>query len=102
MPAKALLIFVDENDRWQEIPLYEALVQNLSRHHISGATAIRGLMGFGIHRRIHRKGLFGVADDKPVTIMAIDEEAKLRAVIPAVKLIIQEGLMVMVDVEVVS
>lgn len=101
MPAKALLIFVDETDRWNDVPLYEALVQTLARQHIAGATVSSGLMGFGIHRRIHRKGLFGIADDKPVTIMAIDEEANLRNVVPQLKPLIREGLMVLVDVEMV-
>lgn len=101
MAAKALLIFVDETDRWHDVPLYEALVQTLAHQRIAGATVSRGLMGFGIHRRIHRKGLFGIADDKPVTIMAIDEEANLRNAIPQLKPLIREGLIVLVDVEIV-
>ena len=102
MPAKALLIFVDQNDRYHDMPLYEALVQQLIHQGIAGATVTTGLMGYGSNRKIHRKGLFGIADDKPATLMAVDDEAKLRAVIPFLRPLLKESLMVMVDVEVVE
>ncbi|MCX6620366.1 MAG: DUF190 domain-containing protein [Acidobacteria bacterium] len=102
MTAKALLIFIDENDRWHELPLYEALVQTLAQHRIAGATVTTGLMGYGIHRRIHRKGLFGIADDKPVTLLAIDDEQKLRDVIPFLQPLVKEGLIILFDVEVIT
>ncbi len=102
MPAKALVIFVDQNDQWHDMPLYEALVQTLAHHQIAGATVTSGLMGYGIHRRIHRKGLFGIADDKPVTLMAVDEEKKLRDIIPFLRPLVKEGLLVLLDVEIVS
>src|SRR5213592_1638680 len=32
---------------------------------VAGATVWSGVMGYGAHGWIHRKGLFGVADEKP-------------------------------------
>jgi hypothetical protein len=58
-------------------------------------------MGYGSHRRIHRKGLFGVSDDKPLTIAAIDSEQKLRDVLPAIRPMVREGLIGLLDFEVV-
>lgn len=69
---KALVIFVAETDRWQDSHLYAAIVMILERQGIAGVTVNLGLMGYGRHRRIHRKGLFGMSDDKPVTIIAVD------------------------------
>ena len=99
---KALVIFVDEADMWQDSHLYAAIVMTLERHGIAGATANLGLMGYGRHRRIHRKGLFGMSDDKPVTIMAVDTDEKIRAVLPIVAPMVKEGLILLQDVEVVS
>jgi len=100
-PVKMLLIFIDETDTWQNTPLHEAIVRVLEQNGIAGATVIHGIMGYGIHRRIHRKGLLGVSDDKPVTITAIDNEKKLRDVLPAIRPMIREGLLGLSDFEVI-
>jgi uncharacterized protein len=100
-PTKILLIFIDQTDTWQDIPLHEAIVRVLERNGIAGATVFSGIMGYGIHRRIHRRGLLGVSDDKPLTIAAIDNEDKLRNVLPAVRPMVREGLIGLTDFEVV-
>ncbi len=99
---KVLIIFVDETDRWQDATLYAAIVTTLERQGIAGATVNLGLMGYGRHRRIHRKGLFGISDDKPVTIMAVDTEEKIRAVLPVITPMVREGLILLQDGEVIS
>lgn len=101
-PAKLLLLFVNEADVWHNRPLYQAIVERLHQLQIAGATVQTGLMGFGHHMRMHHKGLFGIADDRPITIMAIDEESKLRAVLPELREMVREGLIVLVDAEVVA
>jgi PII-like signaling protein len=67
-----------------------------------GATVNLGLMGYSRHRQIHRRGLFGVSDDKPVTIIAIDTEEKIRAVLPHIVPMVREGLIMIQDTEVIS
>ena len=103
-PAKLLLIFIDETDRWgpSRVPLYEALVEKLFELGIDGATVHIGIMGFGANRRMHKKGLFGVTDDRPITISVIDNEARLRAVLPKIKEMVTEGVLFLVDGEVVA
>src|SRR5215475_12706792 len=100
-PAKMLLIFIDQTDTWQNAPLHEAIVRQLERKGIAGATVLSGIMGYGVHHRIHRKGLLGVADDKPLTIAAIDSEEKLRAILPVIRPMIREGLIGFSDFEIV-
>ena len=103
-PTKLLLIFIDETDTWGKarVPLYEAVVEKLFESGIAGATVHTGIMGFGANRRLHKKGLFGVTDDRPITICVIDSEAKLRAVLPKLKEMVTEGLLFLVDGEVVA
>jgi PII-like signaling protein len=100
-PNKMLMIFVDESDQLEDVPLYEAILRRLVRFDIAGATVQIGVMGFGSHHRIHRKRLFGVSDDRPVTIMVIDDESKLRNAIPEIRPLIKEGLLLLTDVEVI-
>lgn len=103
-PAKLLLIYVDETDTWGDArtPLYEAIVQRLFELGIDGATVNSGIMGYGVNRRLHKKGLFGVTDERPVTISIIDGEARLRAVLPELKKMVAEGIIFLVDGEVVA
>lgn len=101
-PVKMLIIYVDETDRFGELPLYEALLRRLTASHVAGATVNAGIMGFGSHQKIHRKRLFGVSDDRPITITVVDEEEKIRAVLPEMKKMVKEGLILLTDVEVVQ
>ena len=101
-PTKMLMIFVDESDQWDDLPLYEAILRRLVKFEIAGATVQIGVMGFGSHHRIHRKRLFGVSDDRPVTIMVVENEAKLRQAIPEIRPLVKEGLILLTDVEVIS
>lgn len=99
--AKLLVIFIDETDRWDGIPLYEALVRRLRQLDIAGATVHVGVMGYGSHLRVHHKGLFGVSDDRPVTISVVDSEEKLRQALPEIRPMVNEGLLILVDAEVI-
>ncbi|MCL4782298.1 MAG: DUF190 domain-containing protein [Bryobacterales bacterium] len=101
-PKKLLLVFIDLTDSWQDGPLYEAIVGVLERHGLAGATVNAGIMGFGRHRQIHKKGLFGVSDEKPVTIVCIDDAEKIKSVLPVIRPMVKEGLIALQDIEIVS
>jgi PII-like signaling protein len=92
---------VKESDTWHGSPLYTAFVQRLHAAKVAGATAYTGIMGFGAHHRIHHKGLFGIADDRPVTIFAVDEEDTLRTVLETAGEMLKGSLSLLVDVEMV-
>jgi PII-like signaling protein len=101
-PVKLLLIFVNEADMWHEAPLYQAIVHRLRQLRLAGATAQVGILGFGHHMRMHHKGLFGVSDDRPVTVMAVDDEAKIRAALPELRNMVHEGLILLLDAELIA
>jgi uncharacterized protein len=100
--SKLLLIFVNEADQYHNRPLYQAILERLHQLDAAGATAHAGIMGFGHHMRMHQKRLFGIADDRPVTISVVDDEARLRAILPALHRLVREGVMVMLDAELIT
>jgi PII-like signaling protein len=100
-PVKLLLMFVNETDTWNDRPLYQAVVQRLHQLNVAGATAQTGIVGFGHHRRVHRKGLLGIPDDRAVTIMAVDSEQNIRSALPLIRTMVDEGLMLLLDAELV-
>ena len=57
--AKLLRIFIGESDKVGGQPLYEALVFEAKKMGLSGATVLRGVMGFGANS----KGALGASVD---------------------------------------
>ena len=98
--CKALQIFIEDSDRWEGDPLCEAIVRLLHKRGIAGATVWNGVMGYGAAGRIHHRGLFGVTDEKPVIITAIDSEESLRKVVTEILPMVKEGVVALTDAEV--
>src|SRR5438128_9544152 len=82
--------------------LYEAIVRRLRQLEIAWTPVQAGIMGFGRHQKVHHKRLFGISDDRPVIISVADSEAKLREVLPEIRTMVQEGLVLSVDAELVQ
>ena len=103
-PVKMLIIYVNESDVWgnAHTPLYEAIVRRMRQLELAGATVHTGIMGFGSHHKVHHKRLFGISDDRPVVITAVDNEAKLRKITPEIRHMAPEGLIVLVDAEFIA
>jgi PII-like signaling protein len=101
-PTKMLMIYVDETDMWETGSLYEAIVRRMRQLGMAGATVHQGIMGFGAHMKVHHRRLFGVSDDKPIVITVVDNEQKIRKILPEIRSMVKEGLMVLLDAEVIE
>ena len=100
---KQLIVYLDETDMHDDLPLYEAVCRRLNQMGAPGTTVLAGIMGFGSQHHIHRKRLFGVSDDRPIQISVVADEAFLREkAIPAIRPMLKDGLMFLIDVEVIS
>lgn len=99
---KMLMIFLNEVDRVGDQPMYEVLMRRLRRRDVAGATMYYGTMGFGHHHRLHHKGLFGITDDRPITITVVDTESKIQALLPEVRSLVPGGLMLLLNAELVG
>ena len=100
--AKLMRIFVGENDRWRGKPLHDAIVESLRAHDIAGVTVYRGISGYGAHRRFHKEKRLSLSNDLPIVLSVVDEEAKLRAYLPVLEQMVDEGLVVVSDVDVIK
>jgi PII-like signaling protein len=100
--AKMLRVYVDEDDRWEGEPLYEAIVKKLRMMDVAGATVYKGIMGYGAQQRVHKSGFLGISHNLPVMISIIDTEEKVRRAISALDEMVDEGLIVLSDVEVIK
>jgi PII-like signaling protein len=100
--AQMMRIFVGESDRWRDQPLHEALVRAMRAHDLAGATVYRGILGYGAHRRVHREKPLHLSRDSSMMISVIDTETKLREFLPIVDQMVEEGLVVLSDVDVIK
>jgi PII-like signaling protein len=100
--AKLMRIFFGENDKWHGKPLQEALVEALRANEIAGVTVYRGILGYGANRRIHKDKTLGLSHDRPIMMAVIDTEAKLATFTPILDQMLQQGLVVLSDVDVIK
>jgi PII-like signaling protein len=98
--AKMLRIHFGEDDKWQNKPLYEAIVMKCRELDIAGATVFRGIEGYGASTLIHKKHLLW-SSDAPIMVSVVDTEEKIRKLIPALDQMVDEGLIALSDVEVI-
>lgn len=90
--GKLLRIFVGEADQWEGRPLYQAIIELARAEKMSGATAIKGFMGFGANSHMHTAKLLRLSEDLPVVIEIVDSEKNIAWLLPKLDLMIQDGL----------
>jgi hypothetical protein len=95
-------IYIGESDRWHGRPLYQAIVEFLRERHIAGATVLRGIEGFGAKSHLHTTRILRLSEDLPVLIEIVDEESRLRAVLPDLDAMVTDGLITLEKVEVIA
>lgn len=100
--AKLMRIFVGENDKWHDKPLYRALIESMRANDIAGVTIYQGILGYGANRRIHKDTALHLSHDRPMMLSIVDTEEKLRAFFPVLESMIQQGLVVLSDVDVIN
>ena len=100
--AKLMRIYIGENDKWNGKPLHKALIESMRSNDIAGVTVYQGILGYGANRRIHKEGTLHLSHDRPIMLSVVDTEEKLRAYFPVLDSMVQQGLVVLSDVEVIK
>ncbi|MCL4474103.1 MAG: DUF190 domain-containing protein [Actinobacteria bacterium] len=99
--AKMLRVIVSEDDEWEGEPLHEAIVKRLIAADIAGATVHKAIAGYGPHRRYHKMKRLAGKGELPVLITVIDTEANISKVIPILDDLVQEGIVIVSNVNVI-
>ena len=100
--AKLMRIYVGESDQWQGKPLHESLVSAMRANDLAGVTVYRGILGYGARRRMHKDRTFHLSHDASMMLSVIDTEEKLQLFLPIVDKMVQEGLVVLSDVDIIK
>ena len=99
-------IFVAESDRcdggpYKGKPLYEALLLALRDEGCAGATVVRGIAGFGASARLHTDRVLRLSTDLPIIVEVVDDEERLRRILPALDALMGGGLITLEKAHVV-
>ena len=98
--AALLRIFIGENDRFGQHPLYEAIVLKAREQGLAGATVLRGPMGFGHSSRLHTAKILRLSEDLPVVVEIIDSEQNITAFLPLLEEMVKGGLVSIEEVRI--
>lgn len=101
-PAKKVSIYVGEDQQYHGHALYASILDLLFQSSVSGATAVRGIAGFGAHHKMHTARILDLTTNLPVKIEFIESQEKLDEVLPKLKEMVKSGLVTISDVEVIK
>lgn len=98
-------IFFGESDRAEDGPykgkhLREALLLTLREKGFAGATALRGVAGFGASAKLHTDRVLRLSVDLPIVIEVVETEEKIQEVLPELDILIGGGLVTLEKVRV--
>jgi hypothetical protein len=99
--AKLIRIHFGEDDKFQDKPLYEAILEKCQELDMAGATVYRGFEGYGASTRIHRGHGLHFSSDAPIVVTIVDSTQKVQQLIPHLDAMLGEGLIAVSDVEVI-
>lgn len=100
--AKLLRIYIGEADKWHGQPLSMAILLKAREMGMAGGTVFRGIAGYGAKSVIHTANILRLSEDLPVVIEIVDTDEKIRAFLPILDEMVQEGLILLREVEVIK
>ena len=100
--AVLLRIFFGEDDRFEQQPLYEAIVLKAREMHLGGATVLRGPMGYGHSSRLHTAKILRLSFDLLIVVEIVDTDAKIKGFLPVLDQMMSSGLVTLEKVQVLQ
>ena len=101
-PAKKVSIYIGEDQAYQGHALYLSILDFLLQNGVSGATAIRGIAGFGAHHRLHTTRILRLTENLPVKLEFIESPTKVEEILPKLHEMVGTGLIEVQDTIVVK
>ncbi len=89
--AHLLRIYVNESDRWEGRPLYEMIIRAAKEKGLAGATALRGIEGYGVSGRVHSVKVLHLSEDVPIVVEIFDSAERIAVFLPVLDKLVAEG-----------
>jgi len=99
--GKRLRIFVGEATLWQGKPLYQVILERAQHHNMLLVTLTRGIEGFGPQHHLSTERQPDLADNLPMIVDILDEEARVDAFAPQLKALVLQGMVTVTSLDIV-
>lgn len=94
-------VHIGERDKYHGQSLAAAIVELLRSRHYAGATAYRGVMGFGANARLRTDRIEVLSLDLPMVVEVVETEERIQAILPELDTMIKGGLITLERVRVI-
>ncbi|MEJ2683934.1 MAG: DUF190 domain-containing protein [Candidatus Sulfobium sp.] len=101
-PAKRLVVYVDETEKFHGKPVYEVLLDIFFKNKIIGVSVFRGIAGYGSDGVLHTAKMLELSTNLPVKIEVVDSVEMIDKVLPDVYHVVEKGLVEVSDTNVVK
>jgi PII-like signaling protein len=90
--AVKVTIYLSDGAKHHGVPVYTAILDFLFHSGIAGATAVKGIAGFGAAHRLHSANILDISDQLPVKIEFIESREKVNEILPQLEMRAGSGL----------
>lgn len=100
--CKLLKIYVSEDSKYKSHNLAYTLLLKFKEIGMAGVTIYRGLEGYGKDKIVHTSKILELSASLPMIIEVVDTVENINKAIEVAKQMVNEGLIVTVDAEVIK
>jgi PII-like signaling protein len=99
--ALRVRVYIGESDHYGGQSLYTAIVEAARKARLAGASVFKGIEGYGAHSVVHAAHIVDLSADLPIVVELIDSTGAIRAFLPTLTAMMDDGLITVEDVQIV-
>jgi PII-like signaling protein len=99
--AVKVIVYLSDGAKHHGVPVYASILDFLYKSGIAGATAIKGVAGFGAAHRMHSAHILEISDYLPVKIEFIETRETVDAILPELEKRCGSGLIEVTETTIV-
>lgn len=99
--AVKVTIYLSDGAKHHGVPVYGSILDFLFHSGVAGATATKGVAGFGAKHRLHSAHILEISDHLPVKIEFIETRAMVDAILPELEKRTGSGLIEVQEISII-
>jgi len=101
LKGKRLRIYMSETDKIEHTPLYEWILKQADKAKMIGATAIRGIEGFGSRHHMHSNKILRLSLNLPIIVEINDVPGKIESFLKTIEPNIGDARLTLENIEII-
>ncbi len=101
-PAARLMILFSEDRTFHRRPMVEEIIRRAREAGLAGASAFRGVEGFGASHLVHTSRILDLSDNLPMMVLMVDSRDRIEEFLTRLDDLDLGGVVTIDDVQVVE